>query len=84
VGVRTGGIPEAFLAHAKRGEVLADIGLTPAEIAGRIGAALARIDASATAPVTTPVSASVAAPAGGRRAATARPAPPAARKEKDT
>ncbi|MEV6131068.1 1-deoxy-D-xylulose-5-phosphate synthase [Streptomyces violaceusniger] len=41
--VRTFGIPEEFLAHAKRGEVLADIGLTPAEIAGRIGAALARI-----------------------------------------
>jgi 1-deoxy-D-xylulose-5-phosphate synthase len=43
--LRTFGIPEAFLPHAKRGEVLADIGLTPAEIAGRIGAALARIDA---------------------------------------
>ncbi|WP_413806249.1 1-deoxy-D-xylulose-5-phosphate synthase [Streptomyces sp. OE57] len=43
--VRTLGIPEAFLAHAKRGEVLADIGLTPAEIAGRIGAALTRIEA---------------------------------------
>ncbi|MCQ8189848.1 1-deoxy-D-xylulose-5-phosphate synthase [Streptomyces rugosispiralis] len=43
--VRTFGIPEAFLAHAKRGEVLADIGLTPAEIAGRIGAALTRIGA---------------------------------------
>ncbi|WP_431041347.1 1-deoxy-D-xylulose-5-phosphate synthase [Streptomyces sp. P1-3] len=39
--VRTFGIPEQFLAHAKRGEVLADIGLTPAEIAGRISAALA-------------------------------------------
>ncbi|MFK4266831.1 1-deoxy-D-xylulose-5-phosphate synthase [Streptomyces milbemycinicus] len=74
--VRTFGIPEAFLAHAKRGEVLADIGLTPAEIAGRIGAALARIDASAAVPVTT-------APGAGRRAATARPVPPAARKEKD-
>ncbi len=43
--VRTFGIPEEFLAHAKRGEVLADIGLTPAEIAGRIGAALTRIAA---------------------------------------
>ncbi|WP_064457658.1 1-deoxy-D-xylulose-5-phosphate synthase [Streptomyces hygroscopicus] len=43
--VRTFGIPEAFLPHAKRGELLADIGLTPAEIAGRIGAALTRIDA---------------------------------------
>ncbi|NEW75055.1 1-deoxy-D-xylulose-5-phosphate synthase [Streptomyces rhizosphaericus] len=45
--VRTFGIPEAFLAHAKRGEVLADIGLTPAEIAGRIGAALTRTAAEA-------------------------------------
>ncbi|QLH25092.1 1-deoxy-D-xylulose-5-phosphate synthase [Streptomyces sp. Rer75] len=43
--LRTFGIPEAFLPHAKRGEVLADIGLTPAEIAGHIGAALARTDA---------------------------------------
>ncbi|RNF81958.1 1-deoxy-D-xylulose-5-phosphate synthase [Streptomyces botrytidirepellens] len=43
--LRTFGIPEAFLPHAKRGEVLADIGLTPAEIAGHIGAALARADA---------------------------------------
>lgn len=41
VPLRTFGIPEQFLAHAKRGEVLADVGLTPVEIAGRIGAALA-------------------------------------------
>ncbi|MFF3640962.1 1-deoxy-D-xylulose-5-phosphate synthase [Streptomyces sp. NPDC002564] len=41
VPVRRFGIPEQFLAHAKRGEVLADLGLTPVEIAGRIGAALA-------------------------------------------
>ncbi|OAH12498.1 1-deoxy-D-xylulose-5-phosphate synthase [Streptomyces jeddahensis] len=41
VPVRRFGIPGQFLAHAKRGEVLADIGLTPVEIAGRIGAALA-------------------------------------------
>ncbi len=39
VPVRRFGIPEQFLAHAKRAEVLADIGLTPVEIAGRIGAA---------------------------------------------
>ncbi|MCP3818284.1 1-deoxy-D-xylulose-5-phosphate synthase [Streptomyces sp. A3M-1-3] len=39
--LRTFGIPGQFLAHAKRGEVLADIGLTPVEIAGRISAALA-------------------------------------------
>ncbi|MDF9816592.1 1-deoxy-D-xylulose-5-phosphate synthase [Streptomyces sp. SPB162] len=42
VPVRDFGIPPDFLAHAKRGEVLADIGLTPAEIAGRISATLAR------------------------------------------
>jgi 1-deoxy-D-xylulose-5-phosphate synthase len=41
VPLRTFGIPEQFLPHAKRGEVLADIGLTPVEIAGRISAALA-------------------------------------------
>ncbi|MFH8489046.1 1-deoxy-D-xylulose-5-phosphate synthase [Streptomyces longisporoflavus] len=41
VPVRRFGIPEQFLAHAKRGEVLADIGLTPVEIAGRISATLA-------------------------------------------
>ncbi|MFE4059015.1 1-deoxy-D-xylulose-5-phosphate synthase [Streptomyces sp. NPDC059096] len=40
VPLRTFGIPEQFLAHAKRGEVLADIGLTPVEIAGRITTAL--------------------------------------------
>ncbi|MFH8568404.1 1-deoxy-D-xylulose-5-phosphate synthase [Streptomyces sp. NPDC017993] len=38
VPLRTFGIPEQFLAHGKRGELLADIGLTPAEIAARIGA----------------------------------------------
>ncbi|MFD4570842.1 1-deoxy-D-xylulose-5-phosphate synthase [Streptomyces sp. NPDC058417] len=41
VPVQRFGIPEQFLAHAKRAEVLADIGLTPVEIAGRIGAGLA-------------------------------------------
>ncbi|MGH4028537.1 1-deoxy-D-xylulose-5-phosphate synthase [Actinomycetota bacterium Odt1-20B] len=41
VPVRRFGIPDQFLAHAKRGEVLADLGLTPVEIAGRIGASLA-------------------------------------------
>jgi 1-deoxy-D-xylulose-5-phosphate synthase len=41
VPVRRFGIPEQFLAHAKRGEVLADVGLTPVEIAGRISASLA-------------------------------------------
>ncbi|MEV0258621.1 1-deoxy-D-xylulose-5-phosphate synthase [Streptomyces sp. NPDC050732] len=41
IPVRRFGIPEQFLAHAKRGEVLADLGLTPVEIAGRISATLA-------------------------------------------
>lgn len=44
VPVRRFGIPEQFLAHAKRGEVLADIGLTPVETAGRISACLAAKD----------------------------------------
>ncbi|QNP69070.1 1-deoxy-D-xylulose-5-phosphate synthase [Streptomyces roseirectus] len=47
VPVRRFGIPEQFLAHAKRGEVLADLGLTPVEIAGRIGASLAVKDVAA-------------------------------------
>ncbi|MFG2332924.1 1-deoxy-D-xylulose-5-phosphate synthase [Streptomyces sp. NPDC048604] len=47
VPLRTFGIPEQFLAHASRKEVLAEIGLTPVEIAGRIGAALARREALA-------------------------------------
>ncbi|MFI6124396.1 1-deoxy-D-xylulose-5-phosphate synthase [Streptomyces sp. NPDC051064] len=42
VPLRTFGIPEQFLAHAGRGEVLAEIGLTPVEIAGRISTALER------------------------------------------
>ncbi|MFE9401356.1 1-deoxy-D-xylulose-5-phosphate synthase [Streptomyces sp. NPDC006530] len=49
VPLRGFGIPEQFLAHAKRGEVLADIGLTPVEIAGRIGAALAATTQAAAA-----------------------------------
>ncbi|MGH1552859.1 transketolase C-terminal domain-containing protein [Streptomyces sp. L7] len=44
--LRRFGIPEQFLAHAKRGEVLADIGLTPVEVAGRISASLAVKDAA--------------------------------------
>ncbi|MFE5870725.1 1-deoxy-D-xylulose-5-phosphate synthase [Streptomyces roseifaciens] len=50
VPLRTFGIPEQFLPHAKRGEVLADLGLTPAEIAGRISAALARKEEAAKNP----------------------------------
>ncbi|MEN8654469.1 1-deoxy-D-xylulose-5-phosphate synthase [Streptomyces sp. 21So2-11] len=46
VPLRTYGIPEQFLAHAKRGEVLADIGLTPVEIAGHISATLVAKEAS--------------------------------------
>ncbi|MFG2217804.1 1-deoxy-D-xylulose-5-phosphate synthase [Streptomyces sp. NPDC048685] len=46
VPLRTFGIPEQFLAHGKRAEVLADIGLTPVEIAGRIRAALAAREAA--------------------------------------
>ncbi|WP_448331016.1 1-deoxy-D-xylulose-5-phosphate synthase [Streptomyces sp. DSM 41534] len=65
--VRTFGIPEAFLAHAKRGEVLADVGLTPAEIAGRIGAALTRIDAAR--PERAGATAGARTAAGGRTAA---------------
>ncbi|MFI1963076.1 1-deoxy-D-xylulose-5-phosphate synthase [Streptomyces pathocidini] len=41
VPLRDFGIPARFLDHGKRAEVLADIGLTPAEIAGRISASLA-------------------------------------------
>ncbi|WP_328907043.1 1-deoxy-D-xylulose-5-phosphate synthase [Streptomyces sp. NBC_00234] len=50
VPLRTFGIPERFLAHAKRGEVLADIGLTPVEIAGQISAVLAAKRAKAEQP----------------------------------
>ncbi|MGY4986302.1 1-deoxy-D-xylulose-5-phosphate synthase [Streptomyces nigrescens] len=42
VPLRTFGIPEQFPAHARRGELLADLGLTPAGIAGRISGAMAR------------------------------------------
>ncbi|GAA2093174.1 1-deoxy-D-xylulose-5-phosphate synthase [Streptomyces albiaxialis] len=38
------GLPQRFLPHGKRGELLADLGLTPAEVAGRIAATLARQD----------------------------------------
>jgi 1-deoxy-D-xylulose-5-phosphate synthase len=54
VPVRDFGIPQQFLAHAKRGEVLADLGLTPAEIAGGIGAALLRLRARGQGPGDTP------------------------------
>ncbi|WP_043267903.1 1-deoxy-D-xylulose-5-phosphate synthase [Streptomyces sp. CT34] len=40
VPLRTFGIPERFLPHATRGELLTDLGLTPAGIAARIGGAL--------------------------------------------
>ncbi|MEU1488794.1 1-deoxy-D-xylulose-5-phosphate synthase [Streptomyces sp. NPDC005775] len=47
VPLRTFGIPDQFLAHGKRAEILADIGLTPVEIAGRISATPAVRDAVA-------------------------------------
>ncbi|MEE4544116.1 transketolase C-terminal domain-containing protein, partial [Streptomyces sp. V4-01] len=50
VPLRDFGIPQQFLPHAKRGELLADIGLTPAEIAGGIGGALTRLDAGVAVP----------------------------------
>ncbi|MFH8791372.1 1-deoxy-D-xylulose-5-phosphate synthase [Streptomyces sp. NPDC017941] len=51
VPVRRFGVPDQFLAHAKRSEVLADLGLTPVEITGSIGATLARKDATGVAGV---------------------------------
>nr|WP_145492174.1 MULTISPECIES: 1-deoxy-D-xylulose-5-phosphate synthase [Streptomyces] len=48
VPVRQFGIPDQFLPHAKRSEVLADLGLTPVEIAGRISASLAVKDVDGT------------------------------------
>ncbi|WP_051856160.1 1-deoxy-D-xylulose-5-phosphate synthase [Streptomyces sp. NRRL S-1868] len=35
------GLPQSFVPHGKRAELLAELGLTPVEIAGRIGARLA-------------------------------------------
>ncbi|GAA1008032.1 1-deoxy-D-xylulose-5-phosphate synthase [Streptomyces sp. LB8] len=49
VPLRRFGIPEQFLAHARRGEVLADVGLTPVDVAGRIGASLAAREQAAAA-----------------------------------
>ncbi|MFL9655489.1 1-deoxy-D-xylulose-5-phosphate synthase [Streptomyces sp. PB17] len=58
VPVRRFGIPEQFLGHAKRAEVLADIGLTPVDVAGRIGASLAlaepAVEESGDAPIVMP------------------------------
>jgi 1-deoxy-D-xylulose-5-phosphate synthase len=42
VPVRTFGIPQAFLDHAKRADILDDIGLTPQGLARDITAAIAR------------------------------------------
>ncbi|MFE9822056.1 1-deoxy-D-xylulose-5-phosphate synthase [Streptomyces sp. NPDC005791] len=42
VPLRSFGVPERFLAHAGRGDVLAEIGLTPVEIAGRVSTVLER------------------------------------------
>ncbi|QKW30326.1 1-deoxy-D-xylulose-5-phosphate synthase [Streptomyces seoulensis] len=57
VPVRRFGVPEQFLAHAKRAEVLADIGLTPVEIAGRVGASLAARERTADVPAQRPAGA---------------------------
>ncbi|GAA2104320.1 1-deoxy-D-xylulose-5-phosphate synthase [Actinomadura alba] len=43
VPVRTFGIPQEFLDHAKRAEILSDIGLTPQALARDITAAVARV-----------------------------------------
>ncbi|MGW8377395.1 1-deoxy-D-xylulose-5-phosphate synthase [Streptomyces sp. ODS28] len=43
------GIPPEFQPHAKRAELLADLGLTPAEVAGRIAAVLVRAGRTAQA-----------------------------------
>ena len=42
VPVRTFGIPQAFLDHAKRAQILNDIGLTPQGLARDITAAISR------------------------------------------
>jgi 1-deoxy-D-xylulose-5-phosphate synthase len=41
--VRTFGIPQEFLDHAKRAEILADIGLRPQDLARDITEAVARV-----------------------------------------
>ncbi|WP_242906634.1 1-deoxy-D-xylulose-5-phosphate synthase [Actinomadura terrae] len=46
--VRTFGIPQEFLDHAGRGEILADIGLTPQALARDVTEYVARITASET------------------------------------
>jgi 1-deoxy-D-xylulose-5-phosphate synthase len=43
VPVRTFGIPQEFLDHAKRAEILAEIGLTPQDLAKEITAAYAKV-----------------------------------------
>ncbi|WP_405593079.1 1-deoxy-D-xylulose-5-phosphate synthase [Streptomyces sp. NBC_01190] len=68
VPLRDFGIPQEFLAHAKRGEILADIGLTPAEIAGAIGATLTRIAGGA-------FGAAIPAPSAGATGTSAQEAP---------
>jgi 1-deoxy-D-xylulose-5-phosphate synthase len=48
--IRTFGIPQEFLDHASRGEILSDIGLTPQALARDITEHIARITADADAP----------------------------------
>ncbi|WP_327657253.1 1-deoxy-D-xylulose-5-phosphate synthase [Streptomyces sp. NBC_00483] len=66
VPVRRFGIPEQFLAHGKRGEVLADIGLTPVEIAGRISASMSRTADSRSAGSRTAGSSTTGSPTAGK------------------
>ncbi|MEU6037518.1 1-deoxy-D-xylulose-5-phosphate synthase [Actinomadura sp. NPDC047616] len=47
VPVRTFGIPQEFLDHASRGEILADIGLTPQDLARQITEAVTALTAAA-------------------------------------
>jgi 1-deoxy-D-xylulose-5-phosphate synthase len=46
VPLREPRIPQRFLPHGRRGELLAGTGLAPLEIAGRIGATPARSEGS--------------------------------------
>ncbi|MFC4034656.1 1-deoxy-D-xylulose-5-phosphate synthase [Streptomyces polygonati] len=75
VPLRDFGIPQRFLAHAKRGEILAEIGLTPEAVADRIGATLARGAAVAVPTAAVPTAVSVPPPGAPAPAAPGGPAP---------
>jgi len=55
VPVRNFGIPQAFLAQGKRDEVLAEIGLSPQQLARRVVEAVARLEPGLLAPSETQV-----------------------------